>query len=85
MGHEESLAYYAFPVADPALLVAETVEIAVQLNGRVRATTVVPADADRASVEALVLADERVVRALAGVPVRRVVVVPGRLVNIVTG
>ena len=85
LGHAGSLAWEAFPVADPALLVAETVEIAVQLNGRVRATTVVPADADRASVEALVLADERVVRALAGVPVRRVVVVPGRLVNIVTG
>ena len=85
LGHRASLAWEAFPVADPALLVTETVEIAVQVNGKVRATAEVPADADSASVEALVLADERVVRALAGAPVKRVVVVPGRLVNIVSG
>ena len=57
----------------------------MQVNGKVRATAVVPADADRDAVEAAVLADERVVRAVAGAPIKRVVVVPGRLVNIVVG
>ncbi len=74
-----------FPVADPTLLATETVEIAVQVNGKVRATTVVPADADEASTEALVLADARVVRVAGRRQVQRVIVVPGRLVNIVTG
>ncbi|MGW1346033.1 leucine--tRNA ligase [Kribbella sp. NPDC002412] len=85
LGHAESLAWETFPVADPTLLATETVEIAVQVNGKVRATTLVPADADKASTEALVLADALVVRVLAGVQVQRVIVVPGRLVNIVTG
>ena len=57
----------------------------MQVNGKVRATTVLPADADKASTEALVLADAQVARMLADVDVRRVIVVPGRLVNIVTG
>ena len=85
LGHAGSLAWEPFPVADPALLTTATVELAVQVNGKVRATAEVPADADRDAVEAAVLADERVVRAIAGAPVKRVVVVPGRLVNIVVG
>ncbi|MGY4765790.1 leucine--tRNA ligase [Kribbella sp. CWNU-51] len=85
LGHAESLAWETFPIADPTLLTTDTVEIAVQVNGKVRATTVLPADADKASTEALVLADAQVVRMLADVDVQRVIVVPGRLVNIVTG
>jgi leucyl-tRNA synthetase len=85
LGHPASLAWEPFPVAHPAWLAAATVEIAVQVNGKVRAAVQVPADADDAAVEALVLADDRVVRALAGAEVRRVVVVPRRLINFVTG
>jgi leucyl-tRNA synthetase len=85
LGHPASLAWQDFPVADPALLAAPTVRIAVQVNGKVRATLDVPADTDDAGAESLALADERVARAIAGAPVRRVVVVPGRLVNVVTG
>jgi leucyl-tRNA synthetase len=83
LGHPDSLASEPFPVADPALLVDETVEIPVQLNGKVRTRVHVPADADAAAVEAAARADERVAALLEGATVRRVVAVPGRLVNFV--
>jgi leucyl-tRNA synthetase len=84
LGHAGSLARTDFPVADPALLAAATVRIAVQVDGKVRATLDLPADVDQAGAEAAALADERVARAVGGAAVRRVVVVPGRLVNVVT-
>ncbi len=85
LGHPESLATEPFPVADPALLVDDTVEIPVQLNGKVRTRVHVPADADAAAVEAAARADDRVAALLEGATVRRVVAVPGRLVNFVVG
>jgi leucyl-tRNA synthetase len=85
LGHPDSLASEPFPVADPALLVDETVEIPVQVNGKVRTRVHVPADADEAAVEAAARADERVAALLEGATVRRVVAVPGRLVNFVVG
>jgi leucyl-tRNA synthetase len=85
LGHAESLAWQAFPVADPALLVDETVEIAVQLNGKVRATVQVTSDASREDLEAAARADERIAPQLAGKTVRKVIAVPGRLVNFVVG
>jgi leucyl-tRNA synthetase len=83
LGHDDSLAWEAFPVADPALLVDDTVEIPVQVNGKVRGKVVVPADADQAAIEAAARADDRIARLLDGKTVRRVVVVPGRMVNFV--
>jgi leucyl-tRNA synthetase len=83
LGHRDSLATEPFPEADPALLVDETVEIPVQVNGKLRGKVVVPADADAAAVEAAARADERVAALLAGRTVRKVVAVPGRLVNFV--
>jgi leucyl-tRNA synthetase len=85
LGHPDSLASEPFPVADRALLVDETVEIPVQLNGKVRTRVHVPADADAAAVEAAARADERVAALLEGATVRRVVAVPGRLINFVVG
>jgi leucyl-tRNA synthetase len=85
LGHPDSLASEPFPVADPALLVDETVEIPVQVNGKVRTRVQVPADADEPVVEAVARADERVAALLDGAIVRRVVVVPGRLINFVVG
>jgi leucyl-tRNA synthetase len=85
LGHPDSLASEPFPVADPALLVDEMVEIPVQLNGKVRTRVHVPADADATAVEAAARADDRVAALLEGVTVRRVVAVPGRLVNFVVG
>jgi leucyl-tRNA synthetase len=83
LGHPDSLATEPFPVADPALLVDETVEVPVQVNGKVRARVHVPADADDATMEAAARADERVAALLDGATVRKVVAVPGRLINFV--
>ncbi|MGN6608379.1 MAG: leucine--tRNA ligase [Jatrophihabitans sp.] len=83
LGHTESLAWAPMPEADPALLVDDTVEIPVQVNGKLRAKLLMPADADTTQMEALARADERVVAALDGKPTRRVVTVPGRLINFV--
>ncbi|MGZ4772389.1 MAG: class I tRNA ligase family protein, partial [Ilumatobacteraceae bacterium] len=84
LGHDESLAYHPFPIADQALLVADIVEYPVQVNGKVRARISVAADLDGAAVEAAALADQRVIAHLAGAAPRKVIVVPGRMVNIVT-
>ncbi|RIU55633.1 hypothetical protein D1618_27905, partial [Klebsiella pneumoniae] len=72
-----------FPVADPAYLVEDTVEYPVQVNGKVRGRVTVAADADRDTLEAAALADEKVLAFLAGAQPRKVIVVPGRLVNLV--
>ena len=83
MGHAASLAYEPFPVADPALLVEDSVEYPVQVNGRVRGRVTVAATADDATVEAAALGDAKVAAALSGRAPKKVIVVPGRLVNIV--
>ena len=83
LGHSESLAHGPFPVADPALLVADEVEYPIQIKGKVRSRITVPADADAERVQALALADDRIVELLAGARPRKIVVVPGRMVSIV--
>jgi leucyl-tRNA synthetase len=83
LGHEASLGHGPFPVADERWLAAESVEYPIQVNGKVRSRVTVPADADRAAVEAAALADEKVVAALDGRDPRKLIVVPGRLVNVV--
>ena len=83
LGHEGSLAHGPFPVADPAYLVEDTVEYPVQVNGKVRGRITVPADADKTAVEQLARADEKVLAFLAGAEPKKVIVVPGRLVNLV--
>ncbi|MEZ5237230.1 MAG: leucine--tRNA ligase [Acidimicrobiales bacterium] len=85
LGHASSLAFEAFPVADPALLVADTVEVPVQVNGKVRARVSVPTGADAAVLEAAARADARIAEQLAAVTVRKVITVPGKLVNFVVG
>jgi leucyl-tRNA synthetase len=83
LGHAESLAWQAFPAADPALLVDETVDVPVQVNGKVRSVVSVSADADAAAMQAAARADAKIVAALDGREVKRVITVPGRLVNFV--
>ncbi|MDQ1509401.1 MAG: leucyl-tRNA synthetase, partial [Actinomycetota bacterium] len=85
LGHGDTLTYESFPVADPAWLVDDTVEVPVQVNGKVRARITVPVGADAAEHERLARADERVAALLAGTAVRKVIVVPGRTVNFVVG
>ncbi|MGF2952338.1 class I tRNA ligase family protein, partial [Mycobacterium sp. THU-M116] len=83
LGHSASLAHGPFPQADPDYLVDDTVEYPVQVNGKVRGRVVVAADADAGSLEAAALSDEKVRAFLAGATPRKVIVVPGRLVNLV--
>ena len=73
----------AWPKADPALLVDDTVTLPIQINGKRRAEISVPKDMPGSEVEKLALADEDVVRFLAGQPVKKIIVVPGRIINVV--
>lgn len=83
LGHATSLAHGPFPQADPSYLVEDTVEYPVQVNGKVRGRVVVAADADEESLKAAALADDKVQAFLAGATPRKVIVVAGRLVNLV--
>ncbi|GIV59438.1 MAG: leucine--tRNA ligase [Rhodothermaceae bacterium] len=85
LGHTETLAYAPWPEADARYLREETVEVAVQVNGKVRATIAVPADADKAAVLATARAHQNVARHLDGKTIRREIYVPGRIVNFVVG
>ncbi|MGA9396593.1 MAG: class I tRNA ligase family protein, partial [Azonexus sp.] len=73
----------AFPKADPAALKQDEIELMVQVNGKLRGSIRVSAEADKTSIEAAALASEGAVKFMEGKPARKVVVVPGRLVNIV--
>ena len=83
LGHTSSLAHGPFPKVDPAYLVEDTVEFPVQVNGKVRGRVVVAADADADTIKAAALSDEKVQTFLAGARPRKVIVVAGRLVNLV--
>ena len=74
----------AWPAFDPAMLVEDEVEIPVQVQGKLRARIKVPAKATPAEVEAIALGDPQVVPHLGGRPPKKVIVVPGRMVNVVT-
>ena len=83
LGHAETLAYAAWPEADGRFLVEDTVSIAVQVNGKLRGTVEVAADADKDAVLAAARTEPNVARYLDGATVRKEIVVPGRLVNLV--
>ncbi|MCD2323541.1 leucine--tRNA ligase [Sphingomonas sp. IC-56] len=83
MGGEGLIADATWPEVNPALLVDDEVTIAVQVNGKLRDTLVMPKGAPKNEVEATALAAEKIVRALEGKAPRKVIVVPDRLVNIV--
>ena len=85
LGHVESLADVAWPEHSEDALVQETRLIVVQVNGKLRGKISVPADAAKEDVESAALADPKVAGFLDGRPVKRVIQVPGRLVNIVIG
>jgi leucyl-tRNA synthetase len=83
LGHGTLLAETAWPEADPKLVIDETVTVAVQVNGKLRATISLPRDCDKAEAERATLAEPAVVKALEGRPVKKVVVVANRIVNLV--
>jgi leucyl-tRNA synthetase len=83
LGKQKILVETEWPKAEPSLLVDNTVTIAVQVNGKLRATITLPRDMQSADVEAAALADEGVKRALDNKAPRKVIVVPNRIVNVV--
>ncbi|MBP6439777.1 MAG: class I tRNA ligase family protein, partial [Thermomonas sp.] len=84
LGHPETLLEdLPFPQADPAALVRDALTLAVQVNGKLRGTIEVAPDASRGATEAAALADPHVAAFVAGKEVRKVIVVPGKIVNIV--
>jgi len=83
LGQRGLVVHAPWPVADPALLVDDSVTVAVQVNGKLRDTVELPKGMARDAVEAQVLRLEKIQRALDGKPPRKVIVVPDRLVNLV--
>lgn len=78
------LVYHApWPEVDPKMLIEDTITLPLQVNGKRRSELNVPADMGKSDIEALALSDEHVVRSINGLTVRKVIVVPGRIVNIV--
>jgi leucyl-tRNA synthetase len=76
------LVYAPWPQPDPAALQRDLLALVVQVNGKLRGTIEVPADADRETIEKTVLADTALARHITGTP-RKIVIVPGKLVNVV--
>lgn len=85
LGHADVIAYEPWPTFDQAMLTEDSVEIAVQILGKVRGKITVPANADAKTLEAAALNDDKIKAQLDGKAVKKVIVVPGRLVNIVVG
>ena len=83
LGHEQSLAYESWPVHDEALATDQSIEVPIQIQGKVRAKISVPRGLSEKELEAVALADPKVAEWIAGKTVRKVIVVPDRLVNIV--
>jgi leucyl-tRNA synthetase len=82
LGQTPTMAYLPWPQLNPAYLVEDTLELAVQVNGKLRGRIQVPATATREAVEAAALACDKAQPFLAGKTVRKIILVPGRLVNI---
>ena len=86
LGHPETvLETLPFPAVDPAALVRDSLTLAVQVNGKLRGTIEVPAAADKAAIEAMALAEPNVVKFIEGQAVKKVIIVPGKIVNLVVG
>jgi leucyl-tRNA synthetase len=83
LGHDTSLAHGPFPRADERYLVEDTIEYPIQVNGKVRSRVTVSASANQDEVKAAAMAEERIAALIDGVEPRKVIVVPGRLVNVV--
>jgi len=83
LGHDEAVVNVAWPVVDESALVQDKVELMVQVNGKLRSKVSVAADAAKDVIEALALADDNVQKFIDGKEIRKVIVVPGRLINIV--
>ena len=85
LGHDTPVIDTPWPLADARAMQRSHIELVVQVNGKLRGRVSAPADAAREELERLALADEHVQRFIDGKPVRKIIVVPGKLVNVVLG
>ncbi|MGM9988309.1 MAG: leucine--tRNA ligase [Bacillaceae bacterium] len=85
LGHEESISYVAWPVADESKLVEDEINLVVQVNGKVRAKLKAPKDSSKEALEEIAFANANVKEHTEGKTIRKVIVVPNKLVNIVVG
>jgi len=85
LGHTEPVIDVAWPKADPAALAKDAVTLAVQVNGKLRGQIEVAVNAAREEIEQAALADEGVIKFVAGQTVKKIIIVPGKIVNIVVG
>jgi leucyl-tRNA synthetase len=83
LGHEQSLAYEPWPAYDESMLVEDTIELPVQVNGKLRARITVPAGAGQDEILQAALANERIAEMVQGKEIIKKIVVPGKLVSIV--
>ncbi|MCC6427264.1 MAG: class I tRNA ligase family protein [Phycisphaerales bacterium] len=84
-GDPRSIAFEPMPTGDPSLAADDTIEIPIQINGKLRSKLSVPATADKQAIEAAALADPKVKESIGAQTIKKVVVIPGRLVNLVVG
>ena len=83
LGHGEAVVDTGWPVVDNAAMVQDSLTLVVQVNGKVRGKVSVPADAGREAIESAVMGEENIRKHMADKPVRKIIVVPGKLVNVV--
>ena len=83
LGHEQTLAFEPWPAYDESAIKEDTIEVPVQIKGKVRSRVKIPTDADKAALEAAALNDPRIKELLDGKTIVKTIVVPGRLVNFV--
>ncbi|MGB0934639.1 MAG: leucine--tRNA ligase [Alphaproteobacteria bacterium] len=83
LGHNTVLANYPWPTVDPAMLTLETITMVVQVNGKRRASIEIDPNSEEDTIRDMALSDEAVQRAMAGAEIRKLIIVPKRIVNIV--
>ncbi len=83
LGHDKMLTQTSWPASDKSLMEENTITIAVQINGKVKTTITLAKDADKETAEKTALNEEKVAKALIGKEIKKIIVVPGRIVNIV--
>ncbi|MBP3040104.1 leucine--tRNA ligase [Bacillaceae bacterium Marseille-Q3522] len=83
LGHDETITYASWPAFDEGKLVDDEVEIVIQINGKVKVKRMVPVDANKAALEKIAMEDTTIKEQIDGKTIRKVIAVPGKLVNIV--
>ena len=83
LGNKGSIFHEEYPVCDEKALTLDEVEIAVQINSKMRAKLVIPSDIDEAGIRTLILSDEKLSAEIGDKPIKKLIIVPKRLVNII--